>query len=92
MPTRIQAPGFPLARGSQLSAGTGFSGQGRPGAQSPPDAGPDAYPEDTMDDGYDLLAVRIRRGTTIDGAIVALCPAEDGTIVADVCIDGPPVP
>ena len=27
-----------------------------------------------IDDGYDLLAVRIRRGTTIDGAIVALCP------------------
>ena len=45
-----------------------------------------------MDDGYDLLAVRIRRGTTINGAIVALCPAADGTIVADVCIDGPPVP
>jgi hypothetical protein len=43
-------------------------------------------------DGYDLLAVRIKRGTTINGAIVALCPAEDGTIVADVCIDGPPVP
>ena len=45
-----------------------------------------------MDDGYDLLAVRIERGTTINGAVVALCPAEDGTIVADVCIDGPPVP
>ena len=29
------------------------------------------------DDGYDLLAVRIRRGTTINGAIVALCPAPD---------------
>ena len=27
------------------------------------------------DDGYDLLAVRIRRGTTINGAVVALCPA-----------------
>ncbi len=45
-----------------------------------------------MDDGYDLLAVRIRRGTTIDGAVVALCPAEDGIVTADVCIDGPPVP
>ncbi len=31
-------------------------------------------------------------GTTIDGAIVALCPAGDGTVTADVCIDGPPVP
>jgi hypothetical protein len=46
----------------------------------------------TMDDGYDLLEVLIRRGTTINGAIVALRPAEDGTVVADVCIDGPPVP
>ena len=46
-----------------------------------------------MDDGYDLLVVRIKRGTTIDGAIVALCPADGETIVnADVCIDGPPVP
>ena len=45
-----------------------------------------------MDDGYDMHAVRIRRGTTIDGAIVALCPAGDGTVTADVCIDGPPVP
>jgi hypothetical protein len=45
-----------------------------------------------MDDGYDLLQVRIKHGTTIDGAIVALCPAEDGTVTADVCIDGPPVP
>jgi hypothetical protein len=44
-----------------------------------------------MDDGYDLLAVRIRRGT-IDGAIVALCPDADGVVTADVCIDGPPVP
>ena len=44
-----------------------------------------------MDDGYDLLAVRIRRGTTIDGAIVALCPDEHGVVTADVCIDGPPV-
>ena len=49
-------------------------------------------PEDAMDDGYDLLAVRIRRGTTIDGAIVALCPNEEGVVTADVCIDGPPVP
>jgi len=45
-----------------------------------------------MDDGYDRLEVRIPRGTTIGGAVVALCPAEDGTITADVCIDGPPVP
>ena len=38
------------------------------------------------------LLIRIPSRTTINGAIVALCPAEDGTIVADVCIDGPPVP
>ena len=44
------------------------------------------------DDGYDLLAVRIRRGTHVDGAIVALCPDADGVVTADVCIDGPPVP
>ena len=44
------------------------------------------------DDGSDVLAVRIKRGTTINGAIVALCPAPDGSVVADVCIDGPPVP
>ena len=44
------------------------------------------------DDGYDRLEVLIQRGTTINGAIVALCPAPDGTVVADVCIDGPPVP
>ena len=44
------------------------------------------------DDGYDLLAVRIRRGTTVDGAIVALCPDGNGNVTADVCIDGPPVP
>ena len=43
-------------------------------------------------DGYDRLEVLIRRGTTINGAIVALCPAADGAVVADVCIDGPPVP
>jgi hypothetical protein len=48
--------------------------------------------EAVMDADYGRLEVRIRRGTTIGGAIVALCPAEDGTIVADVCIDGPPVP
>jgi hypothetical protein len=41
---------------------------------------------------YDWLEVLIARGTTINGAIVALCPAEDGSVVADVCIDGPPVP
>jgi hypothetical protein len=47
-----------------------------------------------MDDGYDLLVVRIRRGTTINGAIVALCPTEDDPeiVIADVCIPGPPVP
>jgi hypothetical protein len=44
-----------------------------------------------MDDGYDRLEVRIRRGTTVNGAIVALCPGPDG-VMADVCIDGPPVP
>lgn len=43
------------------------------------------------DDGYDLLAVRIKRGITINGAIVALCPDADGVVTADVCIDGPPV-
>jgi hypothetical protein len=48
-------------------------------------------PDATMDDGYDLLAVRIRRGTKVNGAIVALCPDEHGVITADVCIDGPPV-
>ena len=46
----------------------------------------------TRDDGYDLLAVRIRRGTVINGAIVALCPDGNGNVTADVCIDGPPVP
>ena len=45
-----------------------------------------------MDDGYDLLAVRIRRDVTINGAVVALCPDEQGVVTADVCIDGPPVP
>ena len=45
-----------------------------------------------MDDGYDRLEVRIARGTTIDGAVVALCPDEQGAVTADVCIDGPPVP
>ena len=46
-----------------------------------------------MDDGYDLLAVRIKRGTTINGAVVALCPDPVTEVVtADVCIDGPPVP
>jgi hypothetical protein len=48
-----------------------------------------------MDDGYELLVARIRRGTTINGAIVALCPAPDANgnviVTADVCIDGPPV-
>jgi hypothetical protein len=48
--------------------------------------------EPLSEPGYDLLVARIKAGTTINGAIVALCPAEDGTIVADVCIDGPPVP
>jgi hypothetical protein len=48
-----------------------------------------------MDDGYDVYAVRIRRGTTINGAVIALCPDESdeyGYVTADVCIDGPPVP
>jgi hypothetical protein len=45
-----------------------------------------------MDDGYDRLEVRIARGTTIDGAIVALCPDDHGVVTADVCIPGPPVP
>ena len=43
------------------------------------------------DDGYDLLAVRIRRGTTVNCAIVALCPDSNGNVTADLCIDGPPV-
>jgi len=43
-------------------------------------------------DGYDRLEVLIKRGTTINGAIVALCPDEQGVVTADVCIDGPPVP
>lgn len=42
-------------------------------------------------DGYDVLVVRIKRGTRTNGAIVALCPDSNGTITADVCIDGPPV-
>ncbi len=46
----------------------------------------------TVDDGYNLYAVRIRRGTTIDGAVVALGQDADGVVTADVCIDGPPVP
>ena len=45
-----------------------------------------------MDDGYDLLAVRIKRGTVIDGAVVALCPDGNGNVTADVCIEGPPRP
>ncbi len=45
-----------------------------------------------MDGDYDLYAVRIPPGTTIDGAVVALCPDEDGVVTADVRIDGPPVP
>ncbi len=52
----------------------------------------DPWKEAETRDGYDRLEVRIRRGTTIDGAVVALCPAEDGIVTADVCIDGPPVP
>jgi hypothetical protein len=43
-------------------------------------------------DGYVRLVVRIKAGTTINGAIVALCPDADGLVFADVCIDGPPVP
>ncbi len=45
-----------------------------------------------MDDGYWMYAVRIRRGTTIDGAVVALSQDADDVVTADVCIDGPPVP
>jgi hypothetical protein len=45
-----------------------------------------------MDDGWDRLEVRIRRGTVVNGAVVALCPDEQGVVTADVCIDGPPVP
>jgi hypothetical protein len=41
---------------------------------------------------YDRLEVRIRRGTTIDGAVVALGQDVNGVVTADVCIDGPPVP
>jgi hypothetical protein len=52
----------------------------------------EAIRQEIAGDGYDLLAVRIRRGTTIDGAIVALCPDERGVVTADVCIPGPPVP
>ena len=43
-------------------------------------------------DGYDRREVRIPSGATIDGAVVALAEEVDGTITADVCIDGPPVP
>ena len=45
-----------------------------------------------QDDGYDWLNVRIPRTATINGAIVALCPDEQGVVTADVCIDGPPRP
>ena len=48
-----------------------------------------------MDDGYredGYLEIRIPPGTTINGAIVALCPDGDGVVTADVCIDGPPRP
>jgi hypothetical protein len=44
-----------------------------------------------MDDGYDRLEVLIPADITVNGAIVALCPGPDG-VMADVCIDGPPVP
>jgi hypothetical protein len=49
-------------------------------------------PDPATADGYDRLEVRIKHGTTIDGAIVALCPDANGIVTADVCIDGPPVP
>jgi hypothetical protein len=51
-------------------------------------------PAAAMADGYDLLVVRIKPGTIIDGAVVALCPDpdDDAIVIADVCIDGPPVP
>ena len=46
-----------------------------------------------MDDGgYDRREVRIPAGAIINGAIVALAEEADGTVTADVCIDGPPVP
>jgi hypothetical protein len=48
--------------------------------------------EITMNDGYDRLEVLIPVGTTVNGAVVALCPDEHGVVTADVCIDGPPVP
>ena len=56
------------------------------------DAGTGQWTRPPVTGGYDRLEVLIARGTTINGAIVALCPAEGGTVVADVCIDGPPVP
>ena len=92
MPDRVRAAVFRSARSIYPGAASlpqRFTG---PAIPPPRDAGPDAYPEDTMDDGYDLLAVRIRRGTTLNGAVVALCPDEQGVVTADVCIDGPPVP
>ena len=43
-------------------------------------------------DAYDWRQVRLPAGATIDGAVIALAEEADGTITADVCIDGPPVP
>ena len=91
MPDRIRTGGFPLARSSsQLFCGHDQAVY-RPDAH-PPAPGLTLSPEDTMDDGYDRLEILIKRGTTINGAVVALCPDELGVVTADVCIDGPPVP
>ena len=89
----MSGPGIRLpASPQQLPTLLRARSSGLQARRPPPGAGPDAYPEDTMDDGYDLLAVRIKRGTTINGAVAALCPDADGVVTADVCIDGPPVP
>ena len=44
-----------------------------------------------MDDGWDLIQVRVPRGTTVSGAVVELCPGESA-VTAVVRIDGPPAP
>ena len=56
-------------------------------ALTPPGAGPDASPEGIMDDGWDLIQVRVPRGTTVSGAVVELCPGE-GAVTAVVRIAG----
>ena len=95
MPDRIRVRGFPLrSQRPPGAAGLPSGLQARRKLPSPPGEVPGLTltPEYTMDDGYDLLLVRIRRGTTVNGAVVALCPDADGVVTADVCIDGPPVP